>query len=514
MKRNNILQKACFLVLPLLFFATPAVNAAPMKARVIQQYFAQDREGLDKSFEWTLNELRKCDPSLDIIVLPEFSEVPGKTKSNQDFLQTARTYGPILLQLCAETARRCNSLVFAGVVDTTIENPRNAIFIFNRNGEVIGKYYKEHLTRGEWSKLDKSYTEQWTKPYILDIEGVRYAFLTCYDFYFYENFANIARWKPDIIIGCSHQRSDTFRALDIINTFCAYNTGAYLVRASVSMGVDSPLGGCSSIVAPTGEILGALRSEIATLDATFDPKEKYLKPAGYGNPPSLHSEYIEIGRRPWKYRPGGSAIVPPLPEAPSKRLCALKGLSSVISNNLLASLGAAVAIGASEVEFDLEETEDEKGILLLEEVLKKLSCHTIMNIHLKAIEDQPWKEENLQKVIDLIKVFDAQNHVYFMSGSSAVQEQLLRIAPEVPRCMGYVKGRDIVEDALKFKCCMIQLSKSDFDQSIIDRAKEKGLRCNLFEVDDPKEAEAFFAKGIDTILTKDYQSVSEGTGVK
>lgn len=61
---------------------------------------------------------------------------------------------------------------------------------------------------------------------------------------------------------------------------------------------------------------------------------------------------------------------------------------------------------------------------------------------------------------------------------------------------------------------MIQLSKSDFDQSIIDRAKEKGLRCNLFEVDDPKEAEAFFTKGIDTILTKDYQSVSEGTGVK
>ena len=100
-----------------------------------------------------------------------------------------------------------------------------------------------------------------------------------------------------------------------------------------------------------------------------------------------------------------------------------------------------------------------------------------------------------------------------MSWSSAVQEQLLRIAPEVPRCMGYVKGRDIVEDALKFKCCMIQLSKSDFDQTIIDRAKEKGLR-NLFEVDDPKEAEAFFAKGIDTILTKDYQSVSEGTGVK
>ena len=533
------------------------MNAAPMKARVIQQFFAQDRPGLDQSFEWTLNELKKCDPSLDIVVLPEFCEVPGKTKSDQDFLQTARKNNPILLRECAETARRCSTLVFAGVVDVSLENPRNTIYVFDRKGNVVGKYFKEHLTRGEWSKLDKSYTEEWTQPYILDIEGVRFAFLTCYDFYFYENYANIARWKPDIIIGCSHQRSDTFRALDIINTFCAYNTGAYLVRASVSMGLDSKLGGCSCIVAPTGEILGTLRSEIATLDATFDPKEKYLKPAGYGNPPAMHSEYIEIGRRPWKYRPGGSAIVPPLPEGPAKRLCAHRGFSSVAPENSLAALGAAVALGASEVEFDLWWTKDGeivsihdatldrvsdgtgkvyektyqellqydfgvksgehfKGLRILrfDEILKKLSCHTIMNIHLKSLKGQPWDDANLQKVIDLIKIYDAQDHVYFMSENPVLQEQLLRMAPQLPRCMGYTKGRDIVADALKYKCSLIQLSKRNFDQSTIDRAKANGLRCNMFWADDPKEAQAFFDMGIDTILTNDYQVVSAGTGCR
>ena len=521
MNRNKLFLKVCSAILPLMLFSALPGAADPMKARVIQQYFAQDREGLDKSFEWTLNELRKCDSSLDIIVLPEFCEVPGKTKSKEDFLQTARSYGPVLLQTCAETARRCNSLVFAGVVDTAIENPRNSIFIFNREGEVIGKYYKEHLTRGEWSKLDKSYTEEWTKPYILDIEGVRYAFLTCYDFYFYENYANIARWKPDIIIGCSHQRSDTFRALDIINTFCAYNTGAYLVRASVSMGLDSELGGCSSIVAPTGEILGALRSEIATLDATFDPKEKYLKPAGYGNPPALHSEYVDLGRRPWKYRPGGSAIVPPLPEAPAKRLCAHKGLFFLLPDNLLASLGAAVALGASEVDFNLCYTKEgeivtsnDAGAIRFEDILKKFSCHTIMNIHLLSIEGRPWDEEKLQKVIDLIKVFDAQNHVYFTSESPALQEQLLRMAPEIPRCMSQTYDRDVIEDALRYKCSTIQLIKPYFDKATVDRAKANGLRCNVNSSNLPKEAESLFSMGIDTILTEDYQAVSEGTGVK
>ncbi|MBR4755828.1 MAG: hypothetical protein IK076_02700, partial [Bacteroidales bacterium] len=369
--RRMVLSASAFIL------ASSAISlAAPMKARVIQQYFAQDRKGLDKSFEWTVNELAKCDESLDIIVLPEFSEVPGKTASSEEFLTTARENGHVLQDLCARTAQRCSSLVFAGLVDTSLEVPRNAIFVYGRDGELLGKYYKEHLTRGEWDKLDKSYTEEWTQPYILDIEGVRYAFLTCYDFYFYENFSNIARWKPDIIIGASHQRSDTFRALDIINTFCAYNTGAYLVRASVSMGLDSELGGCSCIVAPTGEILGTLRSEIATLDATFDPKEKYLKPAGYGNPPALHSEYIEIGRRPWKYRPGGSAIVTPFDEAPAKRLCAHRGFSAVAPENSLAALGAAVALGAAEVEFDLWWTHDGEIVSIHDATLDRVSDGT------------------------------------------------------------------------------------------------------------------------------------------
>ena len=58
-----------------------------------------------------------------------------------------------------------------------------------------------------------------------------------------------------------------------------------------------------------------------------------------------------------------------------------------------------------------------------------------------------------------------------------------------------------------------EMMKAGHEVTVFDNLSS-GLRCNLFEVDDPKEAEAFFAKGIDTILTKDYQSVSEGTGVK
>ena len=392
--RNRVLALAALLMLAF------AAQAAPMKSRVIQPLFAMDEDGLDKSFEWTLKELDRCDPSLDIVVLPEFSEVPGKT-SYKGFLETVDKYGPTLLEACERTARRCSTLVFCGAIDTSFDVPRNAIFVFGRDGSLLGKYYKEHLTAGEWQKygLDKSYTEEWNKPFILDIEGVRYMFLICYDFYFYENYSNIARWKPDVVIGASHQRSDPHHVLDIIDQFCAYHTGAYLVRASVSMGKKSKIGGCSCVVGPDGKILGNLYSKIGRLDVTFDPHKKFLKPAGYGNPPAMHSEYIEIGRRPWKYRPGGSAIVPPLSETPAVR--------SVVYSNDIGELGAAVAKGVQEIAFDLDAAGDWEAFL--RRVMHKLSCHAIMNIRLKG----GWSAEARTRLEDIVFEYDAQNHVYY-----------------------------------------------------------------------------------------------------
>ena len=383
----------------LLLTVTCSLCAAPMKSRVIQPLFAQDEAGLDKSFEWTLRELDRCDASLDIVVLPEFSEVPGKT-TYPGFLETVHKYGPTLLEKCAETARRCSTLVFCGAIDTSWDVPRNAIFVFGRDGSVLGKYYKEHLTAGEWKKygLDNKYTREWTQPYCLDIEGVRYMFLICYDFYFYEAYSNIARWKPDVIIGSSHQRSDPHHVLDMIDEFCAYHTGAYLVRASVSMGRKSKIGGCSCVVAPDGKILGNLYSKVKHLDVTFDPAKKYLKPAGYGNPPAMHSEYIEIGRRPWYYRPGGSAIVAPLSEAPEHR--------TVFYSNDIGELGAAVARGVQEIAFDLDIAGDWEQHLT--SILGKLSCHAIMNIRLKG----EWNEDALKHLNDIIFIYDAQDHIY------------------------------------------------------------------------------------------------------
>ena len=542
-------------------FAAAGAPSRTIKACVMQPPYALDVADIEKSMQWEFDALKKCDPSLDLIVLPEASDRQARVGSREQAIAAAKKYNAPLLAACAETAKRCQATVFVNALDFTPMGERNTTFAFDKTGACVGKYDKEHLTAGEWKKFgfDESYMWRWSEPKILEIDGIRYAFLTCYDFYFYENFANIARLKPDVIIGCSHQRSDPHPILEMIGKFLAYNTGAYLVRASVSMGLDSPVGGGSMVVAPSGEMLGNMFSRVGTLTVEFDPHAKYLKPMGYGNPPGLHSTYIEVGRRPWKYRPAGSAIIPGYRDAAKalpKRLCAHRGFSTVAPENSLPAFGSAVALGATEIEFDLWWTKDGEivsihdatldrvsngtgkvyehtyeellkldfgsktgkhfaglKILRFEEILAKLSCHTIMNIHMKDV-GAAWDEAHVKKVLRLIDAYDARAHVYFMSSCGPLQDQLARLAPDIPRCMGYAPKKDIVDEAIKHKCQMVQLFKPYFDQSTVDRAHAAGLRVNVFWSDDPAEAKKFLDMGIDTILTNDYLPIANATGLR
>ena len=120
-----------FLCILLALLPCASICAAPMKARTIQPLFSADGSKLDESFQWTLDALSACDPSLDIIVLPEYSDVPGKA-TPKEFFEKAAVNAPLLIQACSETARRCSSLVFCGITDLIEGAPRNGLFIFDR----------------------------------------------------------------------------------------------------------------------------------------------------------------------------------------------------------------------------------------------------------------------------------------------------------------------------------------------------------------------------------------------
>ena len=526
-----------------------------MKVCIIQPEYSTDYSLSDEYFARELKMLDACDESLDLIVLPESCDVPCFARTREEFLTSVEKYNAPLLSKAAETAKRCGALLFINAVDKCPGGLRNTTFAYDRSGKLVGRYYKQHLTKGEVEKrkLDSDYTFEYSEPTVIEIEGIRFGFLTCYDFYFYETFANMAREKLDVIIGCSHQRTDTHQALELITRFLAYNTNAYVVRSSVSMGVDSPTGGCSMIVTPFGEVIANLKSEVGSACAEIDVSQKYLKPAGFGGALKPHYEYIEEGRRPWKYRPAGSAIVPPDRWMKYPRVCAHREFNTIAPENSMPAYGAAVAMGAEEIEFDLWPTKDGeivslhdstldrvstgtgkvwdytyqellafdfgirhsnafKGLKILrfDEILSKFACHTIMNIHVKTRDnDHPYDEALLKKIIALIEQYDCVEHSYIMSGNDHLLRQLGEIAPHIHRCVG--GGNEpwkIVDRAIEMKCEKVQLFKPYFDQAMIGKAKQHGIVTNVFWSDDAEETKRFLDMGIDVILTNDYQSIS------
>ncbi len=526
-----------------------------MKVCIIQPEYSTDYSRSKELFDKQIDILRSCDESVDLIVMPEMADIPALAGSKELSEKSTEMFRETLLKEASDTAKRCDTLVFVNARSVWDDGYRNTTYAINRCGEIVGMYHKQHLVPNEVNKikLDNDYSFEFSEPTIIEIEGIRFAFLICYDFYFYEAFANIARYNVDVIIGCSHQRSDTHEASEIMSQFLAYNTNAYVIRSSVSMGEDSELGGASLVVAPNGKVLCNMQSRIGKECVDIDIKEKYYKPAGFGNPPSAHYEYIEKGRRPWKYRPAGSAIVRNDEIMKYPRVCAHRGFNTIAPENSLAAFGAAVALGADEIEFDLWETIDKKIVSIhdanldrvsdgtgfvwdktldellqydfgvkygehfnglkiptFEDILKKFSCHTVMNIHIKTRNNKDaLDEEYLNNIIALIDKYDCRKYVYFMTGNITVLGQLKALAPDICRCCG--AGDDawgIVENAIKYECKKVQLFKPYFNQEMIDKAHENGIICNAFWSDDVEEAKEFLNMGIDTILTNDYLAIS------
>ena len=169
-----------------------------MKICIIQPHYSFDERDVDSCFNELIKLLDECDESLDLIVLPEYSDAPADVKGKKGFYDAVDKYSPILMQKAKETAVRCNSIVFVNCGYKTENGIRNTTHAIDRNGNTVGRYFKAHPAPSEVKtdaegghELDVAYSYEIDSPYVLELEGLRFAFLTCYDFYFYENFAKI-----------------------------------------------------------------------------------------------------------------------------------------------------------------------------------------------------------------------------------------------------------------------------------------------------------------------------------
>lgn len=500
-----------------------------MKVCVIQPHYSFDESDAQACCDGLLELLEQCDDSLDLIVLPEYSDALADVQGKKGYYDAVSQYSGRLLQKAAETAKRCRATVFVNAGYFTPLGIRNTTHVIDKNGYTVGRYFKAHPAPSEVKndaegghELDVAYSYETNVPYVLELDGIRYGFLTCYDFYFYENFAQIARQNVDVIIGCSLQRTDTHEALSIINRFLCYNTNAYLIRASVSLGEDSPVCGCSMVVSPKGELLLNLNNRVGLGICEIDPKKKYYKPAGHCGKPKAHYEYIEEGRRPWLYRNGGASVVQFDHVMPYPRICSVGGLCTAAPKNSLPAIGAAVALGAEEILLEL--TRNQNGVLEIggfvyderfqgltpptfEEILQKFAGRVILNLRIGQCNS----DETVREIVSLIGQYDCALHVYLTSPSIEVLKRVRQHVPSLPLCLecdGSTAPSSVIEKVVAVGAQKLQLSSSCLDKQLINQAHASGLRCNCYCTDAPTQAKAYLDMGIDTLLTENCLALS------
>ncbi len=260
-----------------------------MKITVVQPpYFIGDRPD-EKIADFLIQELQKAEATL--IVLPEFSNAGGI--SDMESEKAAMPRAKEMLKMASAVAKEKSAYVAINVLEERNGEIKNSTYLFDKKGNVAFIYDKIHLPPSEVA-LGVKHGEG---ACFCKLDGICFGFLTCYDVYFNEQIEYLASKKPDIILIPVYQRGENVDIIRAQAKLIAFRCNSFVVRASYSMNSDEK-GGCSMIVAPDGEILEDMGKEIGSVSLTIDPKEKYMRSAGFGGGKILGDDFINNGLRP------------------------------------------------------------------------------------------------------------------------------------------------------------------------------------------------------------------------
>ena len=76
-----------------------------MKVCIIQPKYSSDWNDSEALFLWQLKEMDKCDSTMDLIVLPEATDVPSLAKTIEQHRESHRRYTDAILKKASENIK-------------------------------------------------------------------------------------------------------------------------------------------------------------------------------------------------------------------------------------------------------------------------------------------------------------------------------------------------------------------------------------------------------------------------
>ncbi len=252
-------------------------------------YFMGDNPD-EKIAEFLMSELQKVEKD-SLIVLPEYSNAGGISDAESEMKAMPRA--KTMLKKAAAVAKENSAYVAVNVLEERGGKIKNSTYLFDKDGNTAFVYDKIHLPPSEVALGIQRGNGECT----CDLDGIRFGFLTCYDVYFNEQIEYLASQKPDIILIPGYQRGEATDIIRAQTKMIAFRCNAFVAKSSYSMDSDEK-GGCSMIIAPNGKILKDLGKSVGSVSANIEPKEKYMRTAGFGGGLIRNDDFINNGLRP------------------------------------------------------------------------------------------------------------------------------------------------------------------------------------------------------------------------
>lgn len=265
-----------------------------LSVTVIQPKYFSGEKPDEKISEFILRELEKV-PEGGLIVAPEYSNAGGLSDAESEI--NAMSRAETMLKKASEIAERKSAYVAINVLERRNEQIKNSTYLFDRKGKVAFIYDKQHLPPSEIKLGVSAGNDSGKCRCLCELDGIRFAFMTCYDVYFNEQIEYIAKENADIILIPGYQRGERTDIICAQAKLTAFRCNAYVARSSYSMDTDEN-GGCSMIVASDGKIIKNMGKEIGSVSAEIEPFEKYMRSAGYGEGIVKNNDFISAGLCP------------------------------------------------------------------------------------------------------------------------------------------------------------------------------------------------------------------------
>lgn len=226
---------------------------------------------------------------LDLIVLPEFFSTGISHKGFIKYAENEKE--PYILNRLSETAKKYFSNIAAGsLIEKNDGKFYNTCFVFDRYGNIKGKYRKIHLFSYFGGHEEKVITKG-TTPVVIELDFARIGLAVCFDIRFPLHFNKLAKNGAEILV-CPNAwcipANSTEKAVKIkqeeIKAFAVARASenlCYFIGSSFCKKIGSGLISCANsiIVSPEGEVLSLSNGEECAIysEINLDAVRKYRK---------------------------------------------------------------------------------------------------------------------------------------------------------------------------------------------------------------------------------------------